>query len=643
MAQENLDVVVKLVDEASANIRRIQGELNTLGSSAQTASKKTTTSMEDIRRGALVAGAAMTAMGGGIVLAAKSAVESASDLQESINAVNVVFGEGAEQVLIFGENSAQAVGLATAEFNQMSAQTGALLKDVGLPMEEVADLTNTLSVRAADLASVFNTDVSEAMSAINQAIRGETEAIRRFSGDVTDATLETFALAQGIEKTVSEMTQQEKRLLRVQLLMSQTDNVAGDFANTSESFANRMRVLRSEFENVSAQLGNALIPVVESLLEKVAPLLEKLAVWISENEELTEKIVIGVAAFGALMAVLGPLILTIAAVAAAINPVTLIIGAIILVIGVLAAQIVLLVRKFNEVRDTFMSYLPAIRDAWAEMTGAVSAKIDELRQNISDKFNAIGDFLRQVMNTYIEIIKFPLAFIAGLFISTLEALGIDVQLLFEQITMFIQMAMEKITGIFTSVTEWIKTTWSATFGELGPAAQSGLKKADEAILNFKNRMVTRFGEIKEALIPLWENMWATIKNLSALALDSIRGFVRGWANDFINDLNKIIRGINAIAAKAAMIPGVSAGSVPQIPEIPMLAKGGNIVGSGAAIVGENGPELLELQRGARVTPLDKAGGVTIIIQGNNVLNDDDLVEKIGDPLMQVMKQHFAVV
>jgi hypothetical protein len=72
------------------------------------------------------------------------------------------------------------------------------------------------------MASVFNTDVDDAMSAINQALRGETEAIRRYAGDVTDATLQTYLLSQGIEKNVTEMTQQEKRLLRVDVIMAQT-------------------------------------------------------------------------------------------------------------------------------------------------------------------------------------------------------------------------------------------------------------------------------------------------------------------------------------------------------------------------------------------------------------------------------------
>ncbi|MFK8055486.1 MAG: hypothetical protein AB8F78_05125 [Saprospiraceae bacterium] len=108
----------------------------------------------------------------------------------------------------------------------MSTQVGALLKDTGISTQELSDKTIMLTERAADMASVFNTDVDDAMSAINQAIRGETEAIRRYAGDVTDATLQQYLLSQGIETSVTSMSQQEKRLLRIDVLMQQTNVTA---------------------------------------------------------------------------------------------------------------------------------------------------------------------------------------------------------------------------------------------------------------------------------------------------------------------------------------------------------------------------------------------------------------------------------
>lgn len=74
-------------------------------------------------------------------------------------------------------------------------------------------------------------------------------------------------------------------------------------------------------------------------------------------------------------------------------------------------------------------------------------------------------------------------------------------------------------------------------------------------------------------------------------------------NAWIKILNGVINGINAIASPIATLSGNAAF---QIPAIPMLAKGGTITGSGTVLVGEQGPEFLNLPTGATVTPLDKA-------------------------------------
>jgi len=210
----------------------------------------------------------------GVLKLFKTLITESSDLEESLNAVNVVFKNGAKIIRDFGETAAVAVGLANSEFNQLAAVTGALLRDVGLPLDEVANLTITLTKRAADLASVFNTEVSDAMGAVNAAIRGETEAIRRFGGDVTDASLQQFLLAQGINKVVSSMTQQEKRLLRIRVLFSQTEDVQDDFKNTQSSLANATRTLGSRMKDLAADIGDGLVPAAENAVSIMGKLLD---------------------------------------------------------------------------------------------------------------------------------------------------------------------------------------------------------------------------------------------------------------------------------------------------------------------------------------------------------------------------------
>lgn len=260
-------------------------------------------------------GASMAAVGGAVTALGLTSVKAASDLGESVNAVNVVFGEAADTILQFSENSARVTGLATADFNQLAAVTGALLADTGLSMEGVADQTNILAVRAADMASVMNTDVKDALFAINAALRGETEPIRRYTGDVTDATLEQFLLSQGIDRSVRDLTEQEKRLLRLQVVLQDTNKFAGDFERTSGELANSMRITTAEFTNARAELGEALIPIIQDVVSAVAPLIARFAQFAEENPKLVETLFLiggAVGAVGIAVTLLTPLIVALA-------------------------------------------------------------------------------------------------------------------------------------------------------------------------------------------------------------------------------------------------------------------------------------------------------------------------------------------
>lgn len=205
---------------------------------------------------------------------AVDAVGAASDLNESINAVNVTFGESADKILEFGENAARSVGLAKSEFNQLATPLGAILKNAGTPLDEVADKTIVLTQRAADMASVFNTDVSDALTAIQAGLRGEQDPLERFGVSLSAAKVEARALADTGKDNAKALTDQEKQLARVNLILDQTNQTAGDFKNTSDGLANQTRVLKAEYENLKAELGQQLIPVLEDVEGSLLDILE---------------------------------------------------------------------------------------------------------------------------------------------------------------------------------------------------------------------------------------------------------------------------------------------------------------------------------------------------------------------------------
>ena len=215
---------------------------------------------------ALAAGLAggIAIAGAAIIGIANQAIPAASNLNEALNATRVVFGDAADEIHAFGETAADVAGLSAAEFNQMGAQTGAMLKNYGLGADEAASATIDLAKRAADMASIFDTDVGDAMGAINAAMRGEADPIERYGVAMSAAAVDAKALEMGLADATGELSNQAKTQARLALLFEQTDAIAGDFVNTSGDLANATRVQSARWENFMARIGSFALPILST-------------------------------------------------------------------------------------------------------------------------------------------------------------------------------------------------------------------------------------------------------------------------------------------------------------------------------------------------------------------------------------------
>ena len=219
--------------------------------------------------GAVAAGALSAQVLGAAVSGISSfiggAIEQASNLSESINAVDVIFKDSSSTILDWGETSATAFGLSQQEFNSMATPMGAMLKNMGYSLDETAEQTINLTKRAADMASVHNTTVASALAAIQAGLRGEIDPLERYGVSLSAAAVEAHALSMTGKGLASALTDQEKSAARVALIFKQTSDVAGDFANTSGGLANSQRIADAEMKKLQATIGMQLIPAMLAL------------------------------------------------------------------------------------------------------------------------------------------------------------------------------------------------------------------------------------------------------------------------------------------------------------------------------------------------------------------------------------------
>ena len=180
-----------------------------------------------------------------------------------------------EQRLIKTTN-AKSLGLNITEITQYQASIASLTNSMGLTQEVAEASSKALSMLAGDMASLKNMDFSEAASKLQSGLTGMARSLYAFGIDITNATLEEYAYANGIDKAVSEMTQAEKAQLRLLAILDQSKVAWGDLANTIDSPSNQLRMLKTNLKEVGIMFGQLFIPVMESAL----PVINGLAIAI---------------------------------------------------------------------------------------------------------------------------------------------------------------------------------------------------------------------------------------------------------------------------------------------------------------------------------------------------------------------------
>jgi hypothetical protein len=205
---------------------------------------------------------------------AGDAIQSASELEQSIGAVDAVFGDLGTSVRAFGETADQSVGLAASQFNQLASLLGSQLQTFGFSAQAAADETQKLIVLASDLAATFGGPVSQAVEAISSLLRGEVNPIERYGVAMNETLVAAKALELGLAGTTAELDLQDKTLARLAILMEQTANAQGQFGREAETTAGRLERIRAQFENTRAEIGDALVPAFETLLDITPALIQ---------------------------------------------------------------------------------------------------------------------------------------------------------------------------------------------------------------------------------------------------------------------------------------------------------------------------------------------------------------------------------
>ena len=254
---------------AIADIKDITSTIKQEAGKWDDAAKQSTDNMEQSFSGMLkkiVAGFSDVKIGQALLNIGKDALEAASALEEVQNVVDVTFGDNAGKIETWAKNAGTQFGLTETQAKKFTSTIGAMLKSSGMGGNQITQISTDLAGLAADMASFYNLDFEEAFSKIRSGISGQTMPLKELGIDMSVATLNAFALQQGLTKTFDQMSQSEQTMLRYQYLMQATADAQGDFSRTSDGYANSIRRAETAVEGIKTQLGQLLIgPAAEAL------------------------------------------------------------------------------------------------------------------------------------------------------------------------------------------------------------------------------------------------------------------------------------------------------------------------------------------------------------------------------------------
>lgn len=155
----------------------------------------------------------------------------------------------------------------------------------GLTSDKAYILSKNLTQLAYDEGSYWNKDVAETFTAMSSAISGEIEPIRRLGVDLSQARLQQELLALGFNKQVSSLSQADKAVLRYIAIMKQTANVQGNLAQTIQSPANQIKILKAQLDMLAKSVGSLLYPALKAILPPLiaaVQLIREFVEWVAK-------------------------------------------------------------------------------------------------------------------------------------------------------------------------------------------------------------------------------------------------------------------------------------------------------------------------------------------------------------------------
>lgn len=402
MAELKLKAVIEAEDQASATLKKIEGNLGGF--------KKSVDNMKPAFTAMATVGTAVFAGLSGVIFKSLQAADEASKVQAQLGAVlkstGGIAGVTADQAI---KLSKSLQGVTTFGDEAILSVENMLLTFTNLGKEVFPDATKTVLDMSVALGQDTKSSAIQLGKALNDPITG-ISALQRVGVKFTDSQKEQIKVLVESGKTM-----EAQKLILKEL----NTEFGGSATEAAKTFGGAMTQLKEKVGDAMEAIGNSFIPIIQDLTAKLKPVIDKVIAWAEANPELIKKIFeVGLAVSG-LVAVIGFLGLALPAIIAGFtilfSPVTLIVIAIATLVGLLIFFRERLVEIFSEI-DQKTGLITLLKDAWNEISSTFT---DFLLPALKELWKAIEP-LKPFLDALVKVVGTMLVIAIGAIILAIK-------------------------------------------------------------------------------------------------------------------------------------------------------------------------------------------------------------------------------
>lgn len=214
-------------------------------------------------------------------------IDTINNYTETLNLFNLVLDDASEKGNRFQNIMAEAFGNNTTNQLKYQALFQSMTESMGLTEKYAYIISENMTKMVYDISSLYDKDQEVVAEALRAGLVGQTKPIRNFGMDITQQSLQPILNELNIKKTIKDLSQVEKQILRYIALLRQSSLAHGDMANTIESPSNQLRVFKNQliecqkwlsalFINTFARIlpyANAILMVIKEISRALADFL----------------------------------------------------------------------------------------------------------------------------------------------------------------------------------------------------------------------------------------------------------------------------------------------------------------------------------------------------------------------------------